>query len=320
MQVTTGSLPRIVGPVPILDAKFSVERLRSRILMRLQSFSAMASRQMFQAHRELWSGEPEIALLKLLCDPGKVSLDIGANRGIYTYWLARYSASVIAFEPSAAYCSRLRSASPPNVDVRQCAVSDATGSGMLRVPMVDGRMEFGLSTLEGTNSLRGLDARQIDVRKAALDDLGLSNVGMIKIDVEGHELSVLQGALGLLKRERPRLVIELEERYRPHAANSARELLERLGYQGFFLMEDRLHGIAEFDPATMQDPDRLSSLYINNFIFAQIGDTDWMPAVTVPAIGAARRRLRAWRNRTVPVPARAVVGEKLGPRRIDSFP
>lgn len=250
----------------------------------------------------------------------KVSLDIGANRGIYTYWLARYSASVIAFEPSAAYCSRLRSASPPNVDVRQCAVSDATGSGMLRVPLVDGRMEFGLSTLEGTNSLRGLDARQIDVRKAALDDLGLSNVGMIKIDVEGHELSVLQGALGLLKRERPRLVIELEERYRPHAANSARELLERLGYQGFFLMEDRLHGIAEFDPATMQDPDRLSSLYINNFIFAQIGDTDWMPAVTVPAIGAARRRLRAWRNRTVPVPARAVVGEKLGPRRIDSFP
>ena len=288
--------------------------------MAVRSIIPIGLRQMFQAHWEFWSGEPEIALLKLLCDPGKVSLDIGANRGIYTYWLARYSAFVIAFEPSAAYCSRLHSASPPNVDVRQCTVSDATGSGMLRVPMVDGRMEFGLSTLEGTNSLRGLDARQIDVRKYALDDLGLSNVGMIKIDVEGHELSVLQGALGLLKRERPRLVIELEERYRPHAANSARELLERLGYQGFFLMEDRLHGIAEFDPATMQDPDRLSSLYINNFIFAQIGDTDWMPAVTVPAIGAARRRLRAWRNRTVPVPARAVVGEKLGPRRIDSFP
>ena len=288
--------------------------------MAVRSIIPIGLRQMFQAHWEFWSGEPEIALLKLLCDPGKVSLDIGANRGIYTYWLARYSASVIAFEPSAAYCSRLRSASPPNVDIRQCAVSDATGSGMLRVPLVDGRMEFGLSTLEGTNSLRGLDARQIDVRKYALDDLGLSNVGMIKIDVEGHELSVLQGALGLLKRERPRLVIELEERYRPHAANSARELLEGLGYQGFFLMEDRLHGIAEFDPATMQDPDRLSSLYINNFIFAQIGDTDWMPAVTVPAIGAARRRLRAWRNRTVPVPARAVVGEKLGPRRIDSFP
>ena len=288
--------------------------------MAVRSIIPIGLRQMFQAHWEFWSGEPEIALLKLLCDPGKVSLDIGANRGIYTYWLARYSAFVIAFEPSAAYCSRLHSASPPNVDVRQCTVSDATGSGMLRVPMVDGRMEFGLSTLEGTNSLGGLDARQIDVRKYALDDLGLSNVGMIKIDVEGHELSVLQGALGLLKRERPRLVIELEERYRPHAANSARELLERLGYQGFFLMEDRLHGIAEFDPATMQDPDRLSSLYINNFIFAQIGDTDWMPAVTVPAIGAARRRLRAWRNRTVPVPARAVVGEKLGPRRIDSFP
>ena len=58
-----------------------------------------------------------------------------------------------------------------------------------------------------------------------LDDQHLDNVGLIKIDVEGHELAVLHGAADTLTRNRPAVVVEAEERHHPNAVAEITELL-----------------------------------------------------------------------------------------------
>ena len=44
--------------------------------------------------------DPEMGLLKFIVDPRRISLDVGANLGLFTYFLARYSTHVYAFEPN----------------------------------------------------------------------------------------------------------------------------------------------------------------------------------------------------------------------------
>jgi FkbM family methyltransferase len=251
----------------------------------VKSVIPLGVRQTYWAYRELWSGEPEYKLLKFLCRQNRVSLDIGANRGMYSYWLIKYSASVIAFEPSPNFCERLRKAFPVGLEIRQCAVSAASsGSAVFRVPVIDGGMEYGISTMEVANDLNGFAVKEVIIEKCALDDLTLANVGFIKIDVEGHELSVLDGARKLLRKERPRLLIEAEERHRPDAVSSIRNFLQEYGFRGFYLADGRLHDIASFNQEEMQDFSNFSSSrgvqgknYINNFIFTPLDDLDWIP-------------------------------------------
>jgi hypothetical protein len=57
-------------------------------------------------------------------------------------------------------------------------------------------------------------------------------VGFIKIDVEGHELSVIKGATALIRRDSPIILVELEDRHRPDAMRSFSSFLGGLGYGG----------------------------------------------------------------------------------------
>ncbi|MFT4604024.1 MAG: hypothetical protein ACI9W4_000743 [Rhodothermales bacterium] len=83
----------------------------------------------------------------------------------------------------------------------------------LRIP----RGQWGRSTVEQNNpllNLRGL-VDEVTVPRRTLDSFGLADVSFIKIDVEGHEHCVLVGALETIRRERPIVFVEAEERHRP---------------------------------------------------------------------------------------------------------
>jgi len=165
--------------------------------------------------------EPEARFLRQLCAPDRVSIDVGGNLGGYAWLLARCSRRCHVFEPSPGLYRRLRVAFAfdRRVIVHQIALSDGSGETVLRIPLNSGVPVHGLATIESANSMPGLQTTMVAVERRRFDDLGLTDIGFIKIDVEGHELAVLKGAEQTLIRDKPVLLIEADTRQRPDAVD-----------------------------------------------------------------------------------------------------
>ncbi len=217
----------------------------------------------------------ELRLLRYLCDGAKVSIDIGASIGSYTVHLLNHSRKCYAFEPrpdSAAYLvDRLAARSNPRLRVEAVALSDHSGDAQLRVLVGD----MGRSSIERENPVEQLGAVEgLTVPTRRLDDYdAIEPVGCIKIDVEGHEDAVLRGARRILLRDRPTLLIEIEERHKRHSVITVSNFLQELGYQGFFFRRDRLNPIESFRVEEHQDVSNIvnninkEDKYVNNFLF-----------------------------------------------------
>ena len=219
------------------------------------------------ARRALKKGERELRLLASLVPPDKVAVDVGANKGIYTYHLSRVAKSVVAFEPNPKMYRILRRGLPVNATAHQVALSNRTGTAPLIIPGRSGAYSNQRGTL-ATQSDRHGDDGHIDVELRTLDSFGLDNVGFIKIDVEGHEREVLEGATDILRRDRPVLLIEIEQKHtgRPIEDDLA-DVMAR-GYAGYFATDQGLESLDRFDGDRHHRNPEQAGGYIFNFIFA----------------------------------------------------
>ncbi|MGH9741729.1 MAG: FkbM family methyltransferase, partial [Candidatus Acidiferrum sp.] len=191
--------------------------------------------------------EMETRFVQRLLRPGMTVLDIGAHHGLYTLLASKHvgrSGKVIAFEPSPRECKRLaqhvRVNRCGNVKIEPCALGAAAGEADLF--QVDGTWDWG-------NSLRPpavpQPTRRVRVQIRRLDDLlaarGITQVDFIKLDAEGGELAVLQGARRLLQTApRPAILAEVEDiRTRPwgYEAREIMRLLARWNYRWFALSD-----------------------------------------------------------------------------------
>jgi FkbM family methyltransferase len=199
-------------------------------------------------------GEPELWLIRHLIEPGSTAIDAGASIGMYAAEMARYAAKVIAFEANpnvAAFTTRVAAR---NVDVINVALSSAPGRATLKIPLnAEGHGIDELATIETANPLHLRAAESAEVEMKRLDDFAIDNCSFIKIDVEGHEEAVLDGASALIAAQRPVLMVELNEDFNPGVVRRLAERYAALGYRGLFLSRGRLHPITEFDPAVHQD-------------------------------------------------------------------
>ena len=213
--------------------------------------------------------ELERALLPGLCDASRAGVDVGAALGAYTWPLSRLCKSCVAFEPNPEQAHYLRCAFGQSVRVESLALSNRSGESELVIPLENGQEMAGLATIGAGEWLEGRPVRRQKVAMRTLDSFALGPVGFIKIDVEGHELAVLEGAAALLRRDQPSLLIELEERFAPGSIARVREFLERFGYQGQFLERGRILPITAFNPNVHQAMENWGAIgtYINNFIF-----------------------------------------------------
>lgn len=227
-------------------------------------FVPMSGRLLWNVVKARAVGEKELAYVRALCDPLALSLDVGANRGVYSYIMRKHSRSVIAFEPNPFYADFVRR-SLRDVEVIEAAVSDQEGASELRIPLFEA--VAGMGTIETQNTLPGLPTQSLTIPTLTLDSLPISRVGFMKIDVEGHELAALQGAKKTIRRDKPNLLIEAEERHRKHAVTSVWHLLAGYGYQGFFHTKAKLHPMDRFSSSDNQDPAGEPGSYVNNFIF-----------------------------------------------------
>jgi FkbM family methyltransferase len=221
------------------------------------------------------SAEQELLYLDKIVPEGAVTIDVGANCGLYTRELARLSRQVYAFEPSHEMADLLRRTSASNVSVHEIALSDQAGNAELFIPRDDQQLIYGLASLEPKLGSSNGHVVSINVPTARLDAIVHQDVAFVKIDVEGHELNVLNGAVELLEHSQPVFLVEAEDRHRVEATRSIFEFFERKSYRGFFLKEGNVIPIDRFDPEDLQDanvllPDggrKSGQFYVNNFFF-----------------------------------------------------
>jgi len=200
-------------------------------------------------HELMYDGfeEREVRFVQKFLRPGMTVLDIGAHHGLYTLLASKRvgrQGRVIAFEPSPRECRRLAKHIGVNrcrnVEVECCAVGNKGSEEDLFV--VEGFRDWG-------NSLRPPAVpeatRKVRVPVRRLDDLlasrGIEHVDFIKLDVEGGELAVLQGAGRLLQTApRPVILSEAEDVRTQPWGYQAREILQLLAswnYRWYALSE-----------------------------------------------------------------------------------
>lgn len=216
--------------------------------------------------------EAELWLMRQFCRRDRAAVDVGANEGLFSLFLAKHAGRVHAFEPNPVCVARLERLLPRHVVLRRVAASDAAGKAELRFDPAN----TGIGTIEGANKLSGNPGiRSLEatiVETARLDELIDEPVSFIKIDVEGHEEAVLRGAQELLSRWRPSVLAEVEERHNPGAVGRVALFMRERGYRGYFLDRGSWRPIEAFD-AAMQDPAQLlaEGPYVNNFLYVDAG-------------------------------------------------
>jgi FkbM family methyltransferase len=221
----------------------------------------------------------EVRLFRQLSNPRKNSLDVGANWGLMTLFLAQCSYRVYCFEPIPwLYEGLEKKFCGCNVSVFGCALGNADGEFPISIPYMGGERvdtrsslnkDFTSKTIFGEDITR-IEKIQVSVRQ--LDGFNLTNIGFVKIDVEGFEMEVLEGGKLTLRENTPNLVIEIEQRHQDRrSVNDTFKYLKELGYFGYFVYKNGVLRVEEFDVNLMQDQrdEANKERYVNNFIFTQ---------------------------------------------------
>lgn len=139
-------------------------------------------------------------------EAGGAFIDVGASTGWFAVLMAQLGYEVHAFEPNRRVLPRLRANLELNeveAEIYEAAASDHTGAATFiynpNVPLTSG------GSLEG---VKAPGPQTETVTTLRIDALDLPKPGVIKVDVEGHELAVLRGAEGYITAFRPPMVLE----------------------------------------------------------------------------------------------------------------
>lgn len=207
--------------------------------------------------------EPETPYLADLLSGAPVCLHVGASDGRHSYVMTQVApkARIFAFEPSAFAYEVLKVTTAwhgirDRVTPIHAAVADKPGELLLVTPKkTSGRMGRAYAYVTETAPEgparpdlqdQGMDLQPTPV--VTLDGFcaehGVDQVDFIRMDIEGAELKALHGALGILDRDRPHVLIEihpamLEARFGA-SGDAVLEIFRERGYRMFALNGDRL--------------------------------------------------------------------------------
>jgi FkbM family methyltransferase len=176
---------------------------------------------------------------KELCNKDKVMLDIGAHTGTYSIDLSRYCKTVYSFEPQKmtyySLCGSVSLSSCHNIECINYGLGspDQIGTKELNIISEDG----------GGSSIKPQDnaiCKEL-IRVRTLDSFNISNIGFIKMDVEGNELDVLKGSLNTLRESNnPSILFESNEtniELFEFITNIGYKIININGYSNMFLAE-----------------------------------------------------------------------------------
>ncbi len=204
-----------------------------------------------------------IQFIKSLDLQGATVLDIGANRGVFSYWLSKCvggTGHVVAFEAQPELRSILSDVErwflKANFDIRMVALSDSCGT----TTFYRAYAGHGGGSIE-SKSPEHIAEQAITVDMTTLDAIQDSfprPVRFIKCDVEGHELSVFKGAANLLQSDKPIILVEIHQ----EQVESVNQLLQEYGFTGSFISQNKRIPIDQFADHPYRRPEEIHRNYI----------------------------------------------------------
>lgn len=153
-------------------------------------------------------------------------IDVGANVGIWSLALVPYFSKIIGYEPSKQNIECLRQNVQNLIEIRTKAVANFVGEANFH--------QAGKNCGDGKLCREGISS-SYSVSVVPLDSEELKEVDLIKIDVQGWELEVLQGSVNILKKQRPWVIFEVNQ-----DIDECCELMESLGYETLYIKSKRL--------------------------------------------------------------------------------
>ena len=217
--------------------------------------------------------EREICYLPNLINKSLASIDIGVYRGVYSYFLSKESDYVYAFEANPLLMQKLKNGFQKykNITIENLAVSSSKGFTNLKIPFRNQNIDYsdyeelyqlGTATIHKKNNLANTDFKSFEIEKMNLDSYTFAHkIGFIKIDVEGHELDIIKGAKNLILKDKPNLMVEIEEKHTGVPNFEIINEIKELSYECYFL-----NNHFQLEVVNQQN---IKTIPNNNFIFKQ---------------------------------------------------
>lgn len=224
------------------------------------------SHQSYWLYKNYIMDYDEFIFIEKLSKKGDVILDIGANVGVYSIWFDKCingEGKIFAFEPDLNNFQKIQynlklNNNPPSIKLYDSAVSNSNGY-----------IEFfsGLDEQSSISFATDQNLQSIKVKTVTLDDFceqnSISEINYLKIDVEGAEYLVLEGANAMLSSQSIRIIqLELND----HISNfnikieDVVNMMEKKGYKLYRLL-DKLY------PIVLENYDVLLEESGNNYFF-----------------------------------------------------
>ena len=211
--------------------------------------------------------EKELNLIDRFSDKSKNAIDIGVYRGVYSLKLSQIFDHIHAFEPNPLlfpYLNTNLKKIIKNISLYNLALSNQSGETELKLPLrsksifkenIEELYQLGAASIHPENEFE--DFKKVQVKVEKLDNILINNIGFIKIDVEGHELEVIEGAKETITKYKPILLIEIEKRHSKRPVEETIAKINNFKYECFFVKDNELIPVQKLN----------NKKQVNNFFF-----------------------------------------------------
>ena len=211
--------------------------------------------------------EKELTIIDRFSDKSKNALDIGVYRGVYSLKLSQNFNQIHSFEPNPLlfpYLNINLKKIIKNINLYNLALSNKSGETELKLPVrsksifkenIEELYQLGAASIHPENEFE--DFKKVRVKIDKLDNISINNIGFMKIDVEGHELEVIEGAKETITKDKPILLIEIEKRHSKRPVEETIAKICNLNYECFFVKDKELIPVEKLNDKNLE----------NNFFF-----------------------------------------------------
>lgn len=222
--------------------------------------------------------EKELLVLYYLLKENHVAVDIGANNGTYCYFFKeiKKAKAVYAFEPLPNLYKKL-TIWFKNIELFNLALSNEKEVAKIHIPIINDKLYESRAKLDDLKEANETGFKEIEINVDTLDYIlnfkKVNQLDIIKIDIEGHEIKAIEGAIQTINTFKPYLLVEIESRHHNHSIVEPVEYICSLNYKAFFFnfKTKSLESFSQYNIAEMQNPKNQNTFnYINNFLFFPI--------------------------------------------------